>query len=57
MEERRLVTHLLETAYRELRSEIYKTESAPMKAELKHDEKVLAGVLKKLGLEKELRVS
>ena len=50
MDERRLVTRLLEHAYLELRSEIYKTDTHAMKDELRHEEAILARVLDKLGL-------
>ncbi|HZU98692.1 MAG TPA: hypothetical protein VFF73_18445 [Planctomycetota bacterium] len=52
MEERRLVTRILDQAYQDLRHEIYKTETTEMKEALKRDEKILAGVLEKFGIEK-----
>jgi hypothetical protein len=50
MEERRLITRILERAYGDLRSEIYKTDSPSMKDELKREEALLGGILEKLGI-------
>lgn len=48
-DERRLVTHVLERAFLDLRSEIHKTDTPAMKDELRREEALLARVLEKLG--------
>ena len=52
MDERRLVTRVLDQAYQDLRGEIYKTDTLDMKKTLEEEKLVLAAVLSKLGLEK-----
>ena len=52
MDERRLVTRILDSAYQDLREEIYKTDTPSMKEELEEDKKVLNRVLAKLGVAK-----
>ena len=52
MEERRLVTRILVGALRDLRSEIYKTDTRSMKDDLKKEEQILGRVLDKLGVHK-----
>jgi hypothetical protein len=48
-EERAVVAELLEEAFRELRVEIHHTHDSEDKDRLKHREKVLRGVLERLG--------
>jgi hypothetical protein len=48
-EERAVTVELLEEAFRELRVEIHHTHDSEDKAQLKHREKVLRGVLERLG--------
>jgi hypothetical protein len=50
MEERRLVTRILDQAYQDLRQEIYKTDTTGMRADLDRDKEILREVLKKLGV-------
>jgi hypothetical protein len=57
MDERRLVTRILERAFLELRSEIWKTDAPAMKDELKREEVVLGRVLEKLGVHKQPAVT
>ncbi len=52
MDERRLVTRILDQAFQDLREEIYKTDTLDMKKSLEEDKRVLALVLSKLGVEK-----
>jgi hypothetical protein len=52
MDERRLVTRLLDQAFQDLREEIYKTDTLDMKKTLEEEKRVLASVLAKLGIEK-----
>jgi len=48
-EEWTLLGDLVEHAYRDLKEEVYKTETASYKDELKEREHVMAGILSKLG--------
>jgi len=50
MDERRLVTRVLERAFLDLRSEIYKTDTTGMKDDLRREATILGHVLEKLGL-------
>jgi hypothetical protein len=52
MDERRLVTRILDQAYQDLREEIYKTDTTDMKASLEQEKRILSAVLAKLGIEK-----
>jgi hypothetical protein len=50
-EERGETTRLLEDAFRELRVEIHHTHDSEDKERLKHRERVLRGLLERLGVE------
>jgi hypothetical protein len=52
MEERRLVTRILDHAYQELREEIRKTDTTEMKSDLENQKVILRDVLAKLGITK-----
>ena len=50
-EERAVTVELLEEAFRELRVEIHHTHDSEDKERLKHRERVLRGLLERLGVE------